>query len=88
MLQTTIDVLFFNKTIKEAIDFPRFHHQLLPDYIQYEKSFPLEILQLLKTKGHEVKINTQKTVVESIQRFKGNWYANCDFRKDSKSSGL
>lgn len=36
--QTAVRVLFFNQTIKEAIDAPRLHNQLLP----YETSYDLD----------------------------------------------
>ena len=35
-----MSVLWFNKTIKEAIEEPRFHHQLFPMELQYEKGTP------------------------------------------------
>lgn len=31
-------VLWFNQDIKEAIDAPRFHHQLVPNILQYEEN--------------------------------------------------
>ena len=31
-------VLWFDQNIKEAIDAPRFHSQLVPDNFEYEKS--------------------------------------------------
>lgn len=31
-------VLWFNQNIKEAIDAPRFHHQLVPNVLQYEQN--------------------------------------------------
>ncbi|EFO13984.2 hypothetical protein LOAG_14542 [Loa loa] len=38
--QTVIYTLIFNKTIKEAIDFPRFHNQFLPPETLYEITIP------------------------------------------------
>jgi gamma-glutamyltranspeptidase len=35
-LQVAMEVLWFNKNIKEAIDEPRLHHQLFPMRLQYE----------------------------------------------------
>lgn len=32
--------LWFGENIKEAIDSPRFHHQLLPMTLHYEEGFP------------------------------------------------
>lgn len=38
--QTVINTILFNKTIKEAIDLPRFHNQFLPPNTLYEDSAP------------------------------------------------
>jgi gamma-glutamyltranspeptidase len=38
--QVLLHALSFNKTIKEAIDFPRFHNQFTPIFTTYEKGFP------------------------------------------------
>lgn len=41
-------VLWLGQDIKEAIDAPRFHHQLVPNVLQYEKySFSTVSLSLL-----------------------------------------
>ncbi|GFS58532.1 glutathione hydrolase 1 proenzyme [Trichonephila inaurata madagascariensis] len=38
--QIIIRTLWFDEDIKKAIDAPRFHHQLIPNYIEYEERFP------------------------------------------------
>lgn len=35
-----IRTLFFNETIKEAIDAPLLHNQFTPDFTQYENHVP------------------------------------------------
>jgi gamma-glutamyltranspeptidase len=46
-----MQVLWFSKSIKEAIDAPRFHHQLFPMHLQYEYGVlqvsALEVLYIL-----------------------------------------
>ena len=39
-LQAMIRNLWFGETIKEAIDSPRFHHQLFPMEFSFERGFP------------------------------------------------
>lgn len=45
--------LWFNETIKEAIDAPRIHHQLFPDHVMYQKNFPHDVVTGLKRRGHK-----------------------------------
>ena len=54
VLQVITNVVDFEMTIQEAVDAPRFHHQWLPDIIQFEKrGFSKETLDKLKSLGHK-----------------------------------
>ncbi|KAE9545643.1 hypothetical protein AGLY_001186 [Aphis glycines] len=46
--------LWYNKTLKEAIDKPRIFHQLVPMQIQYEYGITKDVIQTLKDIGHPV----------------------------------
>lgn len=53
VLQTILNVVEFGMTMQEAVDAPRFHHQWLPDHINFEpEGFSPEILNALKSKGY------------------------------------
>lgn len=53
VLQTILNVIEFGMTMQEAVNAPRFHHQWLPDYINFEpEGFPSEVLEALKSKGY------------------------------------
>jgi gamma-glutamyltranspeptidase/glutathione hydrolase len=53
VLLTILNVVDFGMNIQEAIDFPRFHHQWLPDRIAYEKNgISPDTLAILKQRGH------------------------------------
>jgi len=49
-----ISILDNGLNVQQAADAPRFHHQYLPDLLQVEKSFPLSVLDALKTSGYKV----------------------------------
>ncbi len=45
-------------TADEMVNLPRFHHQYLPDHIQYEaQSLSAEVINVLKQKGHQLQEN-------------------------------
>ena len=53
--------------IQEAIDAPRFHHQWLPDRINYEPDLLAgDDLELLRALGHEVQAIGSQGIVEAI----------------------
>lgn len=86
----TMQMLWLDKNIKEAIDMPRIHHQLFPDYVLYEKKFPKDILNNLKNLGHNIEENKDRlSVIIGIHRHKnGTLYSNSDYRKNGKTDGF
>jgi gamma-glutamyltranspeptidase/glutathione hydrolase len=47
-----ISVVDNGLNIQAAADAPRFHHQYLPNILQFEKSFPLSTIDALKARGY------------------------------------
>ncbi|MDX5478991.1 MAG: gamma-glutamyltransferase, partial [Cyclobacteriaceae bacterium] len=55
VLQTILNVVEFGMTMQEAVNAPRFHHQWLPDHINFEpEGFDVETLNALKSKGYNI----------------------------------
>jgi len=53
VFQTILNVVDFGLNMQGAVDFPRFHHQWKPDYIQYENDrFVKQTLEELRVLGH------------------------------------
>jgi gamma-glutamyltranspeptidase/glutathione hydrolase len=53
VLLTILNVVDFGMNIQDAVDFPRFHHQWLPDRIEFEKNgVSPDTLALLNQRGH------------------------------------
>lgn len=64
---TIINVIDFKMPLDSAIDKPRFHHQWLPEYLQYEAgAIDDEVLAKLQEKGHHVKQISDYGRVEAI----------------------
>jgi gamma-glutamyltranspeptidase/glutathione hydrolase len=54
-----ISILDNGLNVQQAADAPRFHHQYLPDVLQVEKAFPLDVLDSLKATGYTIKRNDE-----------------------------
>ena len=67
VLLTILNVVDFGMNAQEAVDSGRFHHQWLPDRINYEKfAFSPDTVALLKAKGHEMREGDSQGVAEVI----------------------
>lgn len=74
----------FSQDLKEIVDAPRFHHQMIPNVIEYEYGVTKNIIYGLKAKGHETKRYRHRgTIINAITKSKNSIYAISDYRKDS-----
>jgi gamma-glutamyltranspeptidase / glutathione hydrolase len=56
VLQVIVNAADFGMNLQEAVNFPRIHHQWLPDELRMERGFSPDTIELLKARGHLVKI--------------------------------
>lgn len=54
--QTLVDIIDFHMTPQDAVNFPKFHHQWLPDEIFVEKDFNKKVIEELKAMGYKISI--------------------------------
>ena len=55
VLQTILNVTEFGMTMQQAVDAPRFHHQWLPDTVQFEpRKFDSSLFDKLTAKGYNI----------------------------------
>ncbi len=67
VLQTFLNYALFGMNIQEAVDYPRIHHQWIPDYIRIEKfSFAPLVLEALREKGHMIVTRGYTGDVEAV----------------------
>ncbi|KRK06818.1 glutathione hydrolase 1 proenzyme isoform X2 [Drosophila yakuba] len=91
VVEVLANVLWFGDDLRQAIDAPRFYHQLMPDVLEYEENgYPEALLQLLTKRGHKLKSTPKKTssVVTAISRNATAIYANADYRKRGGVAGF
>ncbi|XP_033169975.1 glutathione hydrolase 1 proenzyme isoform X2 [Drosophila mauritiana] len=91
VVEVVANVLWFGKDLRQAVDAPRFYHQLMPDVLEYEKDgFSESLLQLLTKRGHKLKAISVKSgsIVTAISRNATAIYANADYRKRGGVAGF
>ncbi|EEC17534.1 hypothetical protein IscW_ISCW013092 [Ixodes scapularis] len=47
-------LLWMRRTVKEAVDWGRVHHQLLPNVLNVEKTVDTRLVRELRQRGHRV----------------------------------
>jgi len=55
VLEVILNVLDFGMNIQDAVDWPRFHHQWLPDELQMEAGYSPDTAALLDSRGYKIK---------------------------------
>lgn len=70
-------------SIKEIVDAPRFHHQLVPDLVEYEYGLINGIVEGLTALGHKTKrFRNRGTIVNALSSSNREIQAIADYRKD------
>ena len=68
VLQTIVNVIDFGMNVQEAVDAPRFHHQWLPDRINYERyGLSPDTIALLESRGHRVGVRASQGAAQAIR---------------------
>ncbi|MEM9649710.1 MAG: gamma-glutamyltransferase, partial [Bacteroidota bacterium] len=90
--QTILNVYEFGQSMQEAVNAPRFHHQWLPDHINFEpEGFSKELKDELKSKGYNIdeKRNPVIGKVDAIRVLEnGKLEGGADRRGDDTAVGF
>ena len=55
VLEVIVNMLDFNMNVQDAVNWPRFHHQWLPDELRVEAGFSPDTVALLEKRGYTVR---------------------------------
>jgi gamma-glutamyltranspeptidase/glutathione hydrolase len=90
VFQTIINVIEFDLNMQGAIDFPRFHHQWKPDYIQHEHGrFEMLLIDQLSALGHKLKERSPIGRVDAVLVLEdGTLEGGADSRGDDTALGF
>ncbi len=89
VFQVMLNSLVFGMNMQQAVEYPRFHHQWLPDLTRYEaKRFDEAQLGRLKAKGYELNATSSIGLVEGIYILpNGKYQGGADSRGDDTALG-
>jgi len=83
-----MNVIDFDMNIEDAVESSRFHHQWLPDMIQFESSrFSSETIQTLENRGHAIQYRGSIGEANCIQVEDGLIFGSADSRRNSSAVG-
>ncbi len=91
VLQTILNVYEFDMGMQEAVNAPRFHHQWLPDLVNFEpKAFGTTLVNQLKSKGYLL-YEGNSTIIGKVDAIRllsnGKLEGGADPRGDDKAVG-
>jgi len=72
VLEVIVNVLDFNMNVQDAVNWPRFHHQWMPDELRVEPGYSPDTVALLEKRGYTVKRLAAQGEVAAI-RFENGW---------------
>jgi len=91
VLQTILNVYEFDMSMQEAVNAPRFHHQWLPDLVNFEpKAFSSDLIRTLKSRGYLINESASSIIgkVDAIRvLLNGKLEGGADPRGDDKAVG-
>jgi gamma-glutamyltranspeptidase / glutathione hydrolase / leukotriene-C4 hydrolase len=67
VIQTIVNLIDRLLTPEEAVEFPRLHHQLLPNIVRLEHDFPKEIINFLESINHTISLLPENVYESSAQ---------------------
>jgi gamma-glutamyltranspeptidase/glutathione hydrolase len=85
--QTLVDIIDFHMTPQDAVNFPKFHHQWLPDEIFVEKDFDKKVIEELKAMGYKISIRDAIGRTEVIMSQDKTITVVADHRGDDAAAG-
>ena len=89
-LQVLIRMLDFGEDANEAVEAPRFHHQLIPNTVWAEFELDSDLVAGLSKRGHNIGISPQGVTVTGVSAIKrlsnGVIVGSGDYRKGGDAS--
>jgi gamma-glutamyltranspeptidase / glutathione hydrolase len=72
VLEVIVNVLDFHMNVQDAVNWPRFHHQWMPDTLSIEPGYSPDTVALLEKRGYTIRHVNAQGEVAAIQ-FENGW---------------
>jgi gamma-glutamyltranspeptidase/glutathione hydrolase len=89
-LLSILNVVDYGMDVQEAVAVPRFHHQWVPDRLLVEAAVPLDVIEALRSRGHQVEVserNWSKVQAIVVDPASGRHLGGSDPRGDGVALG-
>jgi gamma-glutamyltranspeptidase/glutathione hydrolase len=87
VLEVMVNVLDFNMNVQDAVNWPRFHHQWLPDQLSVEPGYSPDTIAILEKNGYTIRRVAAQGEVAAI-RFNNGWLEGAaDPRTEGTAAG-
>ncbi len=87
VLETMVNVIDFGMNVQDAVNWPRFHHQYLPDELRVEAGYSPDTIAILEKNGYTVRRQGAQGEVAAI-RFNNGWLEGAaDPRTEGTAAG-
>jgi gamma-glutamyltranspeptidase/glutathione hydrolase len=87
VLETIVNVLDFGMNVQDAVNWPRFHHQWIPDELRLEPGYSPDTIALLEKRGYTVKPVSAQGEVAAIGFINGWLEGAPDPRTEATAEG-
>jgi len=87
VLEAILNVVDFHMNVQDAVDWPRFHHQWMPDQLYLEKGISPDTIAILRNMGYEIAADSGVARVEAIVNVNGWLEGAADTRGNAKAEG-
>ena len=87
VLEVMVNVLDFGMNVQEAVDWPRFHHQWMPDTLSMERGYSPDTVAILEKHGYTIRRVGAQGECAAIQ-FENGWLSGAaDPRTEGTAKG-
>jgi gamma-glutamyltranspeptidase/glutathione hydrolase len=87
VLEVMVNVLDFGMNVQDAVNWPRFHHQWLPDTLSIERGYSPDTIALLEKRGYKIRHVISQGECAAIMMENGWLMGAADPRTEGTAAG-
>ena len=87
VLEVIVNVIDFNMNVQDAVNWPRFHHQWLPDELRIEPGYSPDTIAILEKHGYEIRREDTQGECAAIMLEDGWLLGAADPRTEGTAAG-